>query len=162
MKKKIVVLLCLLTINLVGCNSSSKTGTVDNKTNSEMQSVDSKVKLYEGTYFDDSRFGENTLKEYCEIKVSNIIKNSFDFTIYNVKVSENGIEDRKVIYTTKTAQFTDDGMKAVFNGDNESLKFSFPNNHEAAPIVTDIEVSGLSTLEGKTYVNNAIPGHEFG
>ena len=124
--------------------------------------VNSKVKLYDGIYFDDKRYGENILKNYCEVVISNITNTSFDFTVYEVNELDGKKENKKVIFLTNTAVFTGDGMKATFYGKNYTLNFAFPNNHNAYPAVTDMEISGFQPLEGKTYVNNGIPGHEFG
>ena len=124
--------------------------------------VNSKVKLYDGIYFDDKRYGENILKNYCEVVISNITNTSFDFTVYEVNELDGKKENKKVIFLTNTAVFTGDGMKATFYGKNYILNFTFPNNHNAYPAVTDMEISGFQPLEGKTYVNNGIPGHEFG
>lgn len=127
----------------------------------EIAKASSKVKLYEGTYFDDKCFGENQLKNYCEVEISNIANTSFDFTVYEVKVAD-GKKDKKVIFNKNTAFFIEDGMKATFKGKEYSLNFTFPNNHKAFPAVTDMKISGFKQLEGNTYVNNKIPGHEFG
>lgn len=132
-----------------------------NNISQKITPVTSKVKLYTGTYFDDKRFGENTLKNYCEVVISNVTSTSFDFTIYEVNELDYK-KNKNVIFLTNTAIFTGDGMRANFYGNNYTLNFTFPNNHHASPIVTDIEISGFKPLEGNTYVNNGIPGHEFG
>lgn len=121
--------------------------------------VSGKVKLYEGTYFDDRRFGDNILKNSCEIVISNVTDTSFDFTVYQSN-TETG--EKKVIFLKNTAVFIGAGTKAVFYGKNYTLNFTFPNNHGAYPVATDMQISGFEPLEGKTYVNNGIPGHEFG
>lgn len=185
MKKISVILICLSVIFiLVGCsnkNESKSTSTAagqssvdekkekdneqavkdENKTPQNEDKVIGKVKLFDGIYFDDRRFGDNILKNYCEIEISNITDTSFDFTVYEVNGPE-GEKNRKVIFLTNTAVFIDDGMKAAFYGKKYTLDFTFPNKHNAEPIVTDIEISGFEPLEGRTYVNNGIPGHEFG
>lgn len=133
----------------------------ENNASQNKDKVIGKVKLYEGIYFDDRRFGDSILKNYCEVEISNITETSFDFTVYQVNMSD-GEKSKKVIFLTNTAVFTDDGMKAAFYGKKYTIDFTFPNKHNAEPIVTDIEISGFEPLEGKTYVNNGIPGHEFG
>lgn len=133
-----------------------------NNDSQKITKVNSKVKLYDGTYFDDKRFGENALKNYCEVVISNITNTSFDFTVYEVYDLNGEKENKKVIFLKNTAIFTGDGMKATFYGNDYTLNFTFPNNHHAYPAVTDMEISGFKPLEGKTYVNNGIPGHEFG
>ncbi|WP_160690630.1 hypothetical protein [Clostridium sp. C2-6-12] len=128
----------------------------------KVSKVYSKIKLYEGTYFDDRRFGEEGLKNYCEVEISNVTNTSFDFTIYEVNESERGKENKKVIFLKNTAVFIGDGTKAAFYGKEYTLNFEFPNKHNAYIVATDVEISGFKPLEGKTYVNNKIPGHEFG
>ncbi|WP_411682110.1 hypothetical protein [Clostridium thailandense] len=143
--------------------TSSSEQAVKDKDNTSKNStkVNSKVKLYNGTYFDDRRFGDNVLENYCEVVISNVTNNSFDFTVYEVDVQAGKKENRKVIFLKNTAVFTGDGTKAAFYGKDYTLNFTFPNNHNAYPVVTDIKVSGFKPLEGHTYVNNGIPGHEF-
>lgn len=136
--------------------------SVKNNDSQKITKVNSKVKLYEGTYFDNRRFGDNVLKNYCEVVISNISNTSFDFTVYEINELDGKKENKKVIFLTNTAVFTGDGRSATFYGKNYTLNFTFPNNHNAYPIVTDMEISGFEPLEGKTYVNNGIPGHEFG
>lgn len=130
-----------------------------NSTPSQTAKAIGKVKLYEGTYFDDRRFGDNVLESYCEIAISNITDTSFDFTIYQL---DSKTKEKKVIFLKNTALFIGDGTTAAFYGKSYTLNFTFPNNHGAYPIVTDMKISGFEPLEGKTYVNNGIPGHEFG
>lgn len=133
----------------------------NSKNNSlETTKVKSKVKLYEGTYFDDRRFGDHMLKTFCEVVISNVTDTSFDFTVYEVVNAEKG--EKKVIFLKNTAVFIGDGTKAAFYGKSYTLNFTFPNNHSAYPVITDMNISGFEPLEGKTYVNNGIPGHEFG
>lgn len=188
MKKISLLLICLSVIFIfVGCSgnkseskAASTTATAgqssvdekkekdreqavkdENKAPQDKDKVVGKVKLSDGIYFDGRRFGDNVLKSYCEVEISNITDTSFDFTVYEVNVPE-GEKNKKVIFLTNTAVFTDDGMKAAFYGKKYTLDFTFPNKHNAEPIVTDIEISGFEPLEGRTYVNNGIPGHEFG
>lgn len=144
--------------------SSSKQVVKDNNNASQkITKVNSKVKLYAGTYFDDGVYGEKGKKDYCEVDISNITNTSFDFTVYQVKVNaSNGKKDRKVIFLKNTAIFIGDGTKAAFYGKSYTLNFTFPNNHNAYPIVTDMKISGFKPLEGNDYVDNKIPGHEFG
>lgn len=138
----------------------NNTSPEKDKDNASVQTakVSGKVKLYEGIYFDDRRFGDNILESSCEVVISNIKDTSFDFTIYQVNAKT---KNKKVIFLTNTAIFIGDGTKAAFYGKNYTLNFTFPNNHRAYPVVTDMMISGFAPLEGKTYVNNGIPGHEF-
>lgn len=132
------------------------------KVSQKIAKVNSKVKLYEGTYFDDKRFGENIIKNYCEVVISNVTNTSFDFTVYEVNDLDGKKEKKKVIFLKNTAVFTEDGVTAAFYGNSYTLNFTFPNKHQAYPVVTDMEISGFELLKGKTYVNNGILGHEFG
>jgi hypothetical protein len=110
------------------------------------------LKLYEGTYWDERGLDDNILnfKNYCEVVISNVTNTSFDFTVYEV---DRQTENRKVIFLTNTAVFTADGKSAAFYGKNYTLNFTFPS-------ITEIKVSGFKPLEGKTYLNNKIQGHE--
>ncbi|MBM7871413.1 hypothetical protein JOC70_002913 [Clostridium pascui] len=138
--------------------SNTSAQTTKNNTSSQTAKISGKVKLYEGIYFDDRGFGDNVLESFCEVVISNVKDNSFDFTIYQVDAKT---ENKKVIFLTNTAVFIGDGTKAAFYGKNYTLNFTFPNNHRAYPVVTDMQISGFEPLNGKTYVNNGIPGHEF-
>lgn len=143
--------------------SQNEQAVEDKNINSQrVNEVYGKVKLYEGTYFDDRRFGEDGVKNYCEVEISNVTSISFDFTIYEVNESEGKEESKKVIFLRNTAVFIEDGTKAAFYGDKYTLNFSFPNKHNSYIVATDMEISGFKPLEGKTYLNNKIPGHEFG
>lgn len=143
--------------------SQNEQAVKDKNINSQkVNEIYGKVKLYEGVYFDDRRFGEDGVKNYCEVEISNITNTSFDFTIYEVNESEGKKENKKVIFLKNTAVFIGDGTKAAFYGKEYTLNFAFPNKHNAYIVVTDMEISGFKPLEGKTYVNNKIPGHEFG
>lgn len=154
--------------NNTSSTQSTKIGTNEsvekdkNNASKKITTVDSKVKLYNGTYFDNKCFGEHILKNYCEVVISNVTNTSFDFTIYEVNVSDGNKKNKNVIFLKNTAVFTGDGSKATFYGKNYTLNFTFPNYHHAYPVVTDMEISGFKPLEGNTYVNNGIPGHEFG
>jgi hypothetical protein len=179
MKKISVILICLSIIFVfAGCrnaeneieptptaaadpNQDEQDAADENNGSQDENEVVGKAQLYEGIYFDDRRFGENNLMNYCEVEISNITDTSFDFTVYEVSEPE-GEEKKEVIFLTNTAVFIDDGSSAAYYGDEYTLKFTFPNNHNAEPVVTDMEISGFEPLEGNTYVNNGIPGHEFG
>lgn len=126
----------------------------------DTQGVPAAVILYEGTYFAEEVYrtsADGSGGSYCEIDISNITDTSFDFTVYEV----DGLE-RNMIFKTHTAVFQGDGTTAVYNGKEYTLNFSFPDYHTSLPDVTDIVVTGFAPLEGETYMNNNVPGHEFG
>ena len=56
----------------------------------------------------------------------------------------------------------EDGTKAVSEKDGTNLVFTFPDSWNALPKVVEMQVSGLDVLEGNSYVNNNVPGYEFG
>ncbi len=122
-----------------------------------------KTQLYEGIYFDNRLFGDSDREDYpsstYEIVVSNINDAGFDFAVYETTV---GTGDSTLIFSKYTAVFSGDGTEATFSGDEYNLTFVFPDYHGAYPVVTDIEISGFTPFEGRTYVNNSIPGYEFG
>ncbi len=124
--------------------------------------VKAKVKMYEGKYFDEVlyRYADPEIEwaPYCEFHISNITDTSFDFEIYEV----GELQKRTLIFKKHTAVFTGDGMQAVYNGDEYTLTFSFPDERHAYPDVVDMKVSGFGPVEGNTYVNNMVPGREFG
>lgn len=121
--------------------------------------VSASVQLFEGGYYDNSIQGDDTVEKYYEVGITNITATSFDFTIYEVDAQSGGSE---VVFLTNSALFTGDGTTAAYEGDDYTLSFSFPDNHGTYPIVTDMIISGFEPLEGKTLVNNGIPGCEFG
>ena len=189
-KSLVLILFLSLIFLLVGCNSDKKANTSIEATNEQknvhekketdlnnanprqsneispneqavkdknnisqtITKVNSEVKLHEGTYLDEIYLGHNIakLKNYCEVEISNVTNISFDFTVYEVDMET---ENKKVIFLRNTAVFTGDGMTATFYGNNYTLNFTFPN-------ITDVKISGFKPLEGKTYLNNKIPGHE--
>ena len=110
-------------------------------------------KLYEATYWDERCFGGDTIlgvKNYCAVEISNVTDTSFDFTVYEINREKN---TKKVILPKNTAIFEKEGNEAVFNGNDYTLKFTFP-------YITHIRISGFKPLEGRDYMNNRIPGHE--
>lgn len=152
------------TSNSTASDSADIQSEQNTETDSTQQTgVQAKYQVYAGTYFDQVIYSyaaednDAEVAPYCEIEVSNVTSTSFDFTIYTVDGT-----NRSVKFKTNTAVFTGDGTQAEFNGKGYHLVFTFPNDHEALPDVTDMQVSGLSGLDGNTYVNNTVPGHEFG
>ena len=117
--------------------------------------------MYAGTYFDEVlyTFADDDVegKPYCEINVSNVTATSFDFTIYDVDGA-----NRSLKFKTHTAVFTGDGTQAEYNGKGYHLVFTSPDDRGALPDVVCMQVSGLKDMGGCMYVNNDVPGHEFG
>ena len=74
----------------------------------------------------------------------------------------DGEPQRNLIFKTHTAVFNGDGTTAVYNGQEYTLNFTFPNDRHSLPDVTEIQVTGFAPLEGETYLYNQVPGHEFG
>ena len=89
--------------------------------------------------------------------MSNITDQSFDFTVYQMTDG-----NKKEVLDTRTATFVEDGTKAVSEKDGTNLVFTFPDSWNALPKVVEMQVSGLDVLEGNSYVNNNVPGSEFG
>ena len=123
-----------------------------------MEAVQAKVNVYEGEYRYEYVMTGLVVPEYYKVKVSNVTDTSFDFTIYYVNETEGSEE---VVFRTHTAVFVGDGMEAVYDGVDYYLTFTFPDYHEAYPDATDMEISGYGPVEGMTFSNNIIPGHEF-
>ena len=59
-----------------------------------------------------------------------------------------------------TARIQDNGKAAVYEGEEFTLTFHFESAPEVFPKYFTVE--GWDKLEGKTYMNNNIPGHESG
>lgn len=127
--------------------------------------IKANVQLYEGTYFDEGVYkyvdipaAESPFVS-CEIMISNITDTSFDFAISETVMATN---KSTIIFPTSTAFFTGDGTEATFNGKDQTLHFEFPKDQDLYPIIRDMKVTGFPKLEGNTYINNSIPGHEAG
>lgn len=123
--------------------------------------------LYEGSYFDDCVYAyysapsseEEDELIYCAFLISNVTATSFDFSVSEVALST---DTHTPLLPTQTAHFVGDGTHAVCEGEGGTLTFSFVDAHGAHPHVLDLQVTGLPVFEGHNYVNNAVPGHEFG
>jgi hypothetical protein len=127
--------------------------------------IKAKVQLYEGNYFDEGvyKYVDTPATEspfvYCEIIISNITDTSFDFAISETVMATN---ESTVIFPTSTAFFEGDGTEAAFYGKDQTIHFEFPKDQDLYPIIRDMKVTGFPKLEGNTYINNSIPGHEAG
>ena len=123
--------------------------------------VNAQYQVYAGTYYDMNIYeataegGESD--SYCQIEVSNITDQTFDFAVYQLTDG-----NKQMILDTRTATFVEDGTKAVSEKDGTNLVFTFPDNWNALPKVVEMQVSGMDVLEGNSYVNNNVPGYEFG
>ena len=146
---------------------TSETVSSTSETTQETTSahVKSTVQLYEGTYFDEGVYKYVDLPEtespfvYCQIEISRITDTSFDFTISEIVMSTG---ESTVIFPASTAFFTGDGSEATYEGKDQTLHFKFPHDQDLYPIIRDMKITGLPKLEGNTYINNNIPGHEAG
>ena len=85
-----------------------------------------------------------------------------DKLVYLMSDAGSYIQDKQMILDTRTATFVEDGTKAVSEKDGTNLVFTFPDNWNALPKVVEMQVSGMDVLEGNSYVNNNVPGYEFG
>ncbi|MDW2797999.1 hypothetical protein RZO55_10470 [Clostridium boliviensis] len=191
MKIRTVVCICLSAgLLLSGCAKGTERmiqkteSTVDNTTNETLppasesvvptsesteetgtSHVKSTVQLFEGTYFDEGVYKYVDLPEtespfvYCNIEISHITDTSFDFTISETVMATG---ESTVIFPASTAFFTGDGGEAIYEGKDQTLHFEFPHDQDLYPIIRDMKVTGLPKLEGNTYINNNIPGHEAG
>lgn len=132
-----------------------------NDTAQDVTPVNAQYQVYAGTYYDMNIYeataegGESD--SYCQIEVSNITDQTFDFAVYQLTDG-----NKQMILDTRTATFVEDGTKAVSEKDGTNLVFTFPDNWNALPKVVEMQVSGLDVLEGNSYVNNNVPGYEFG
>ena len=132
-----------------------------NDTAQDVTPVNAQYQVYAGTYYDMNIYeataegGESD--SYCQIEVSNITDQTFDFAVYQLTDG-----NKQMILDTRTATFVEDGTKAVSEKDGTNLVFTFPDNWNALPKVVEMQVSGMDVLEGNSYVNNNGPGYEFG
>ena len=150
------------TNNNTASSAGKDTQTVSESTeDTQPTGVQTKYKMYDGVYFDEVIYtwsmDDSQVRPYCEINVSNATDTSFDFTIYDV----DG-QNRSQKFKTHTAVFTGDGTQAEYNGNGYHLVFTFPDDRGALPDVVCMQVSGLKDMGGCMYVNNTVPGHEFG
>lgn len=120
--------------------------------------VKAAVQLYEGDYRESAVFWDGVLEEYYTLSISEVTDTSFEFTIWKVNGATG---DAQTVFMPNTAYFENGGKTAAFYGQEYTLKFYFPDDHNALPAVTDIVVTGFAPVEGKTMVNNGVPGHEF-
>lgn len=132
-----------------------------NDTAQDVTPVNAQYQVYAGTYYDMNIYeataegGESD--SYCQIEVSNITDQTFDFAVYQLTDG-----NKQMILDTRTATFVEDGTKAVSEKDGTNLVFTFPDNWNALPKVVEMQVSGMDVLEENSYVNNNVPGYEFG
>ena len=123
--------------------------------------VNAQYQVYAGTYYDMNIYeataegGESD--SYCQIEVSNITDQTFDFAVYQLTDG-----NKQMILDTRTDTFVEDGTNSVSEKDGTNLVFTFPDNWNALPKVVEMQVSGMDVLEGNSYVNNNVPGYEFG
>lgn len=134
-------------------------------TESTSSQIKAKIQLFEGNYFDERVYSYVDVPDssspliYCEIKVSNITETSFDFSIDQKTVSTGKSIN---IFPESTAVFTGDGTEASCQAGGQTINFLFPADQDLYPLIRNINVNGLDELEGNTYINNSIPGHEAG
>ena len=136
------------------------------KADSDDTIVDAVVKVYAGFYIDETGLYGDSLEgktlTYYSVRTSNVTKNSFDFQIIAVPVENGSIQDNlKKVFRAGTANFIEDGKKAVYHNDTENLYFLFGDD-QIEPTLGKIEIKGVKELEEKVYINNSIPGHEAG
>ncbi|ABX42120.1 hypothetical protein [Lachnoclostridium phytofermentans] len=122
------------------------------------------VKVYEGLYFDERYYSQVGIPDYEStfiyhaIYTSNITDTSFDFKIVEIEYST---KNEKEIIPINTAYFIEDGKRAVYYGDNQTLYFIFDDD-QIDPTIGCMTISGYDLLEDTKYINNQIPGHEAG
>lgn len=143
--------------------SDSDTGETD-ENEETIEPVKAKVNVYEGEYNQSNLYSgaPGTANEGYIVKVTNVTDTSFDFTIYLYTFDpDTSIQNEDLVFKTHTAVFIDDGTKAIYDGIDYDLTFTFPDYHSAYPEATDMEISGYAPVEGETFMNNQIPGHGF-
>lgn len=127
--------------------------------------VQAKINVYEGEYMQEQlRSGDPDIgtKGYI-VKTSNITAISFDFAIYYYQYHfDTSQETEDLVFRKHTAVFAGDGTAAVYDGKDYDLTFSFPDKSNTYPDAVYMQISGYGPVEGLTFSNSNIPGHEFG
>lgn len=130
----------------------------------ENMGVKAQIQVYEGSYFDESVYQYITDPDkdassftYCIISISNVTDTSFEFEVNEITYTTEASE---VVVPKSIAVFIDDGTKAAYYGEDQTIYFEFPDREEDFP--KHIKVTGFEKLEGNSYMNNSIPGHESG
>lgn len=120
--------------------------------------------IYEGCYFDGGVYQywtEMSISEspmiYCEIWISNVTETTFQFLIKEVVMAT---DERTIVLPLSTAKIVNNGWSAIYEGEEFTLSFEFPDSPDKFP--KEITVDGWEKLEGNTYMNKEIPGHESG
>ena len=120
--------------------------------------------IYEGCYFDEGVYQYWTSMPitespmiYCEIWISNVTETTFDFLIKEVVMAT---DERTIVLPLSTAKIVNNGWGAIYEGEEFTLSFEFPDAPDVFPKY--ITVDGWEKLEGNTYMNKEIPGHESG
>ena len=130
-----------------------------------VEAVQAKVNVYGGEYMQEQlRSGDPDVgsKGYI-VKTSNITATSFDFSIYYFEYHfDTNQETEDLVFRNHTAVFTEDGTKAVYDGKDYDLTFTFPDKSNTLPDAVYMQISGYAPVEGLTFSNSDIPGHKFG
>lgn len=162
---KVIIIICLMSCFLLGGCTDGDTGLKE-EASGEEETVDVKteeIKIYEGRYFDEGyyRYVDIPPTEspliYCEVFISNVTDSSFDFVIYETVMAT---DESNVLVPESTAVLEEGEPKAYYHGKDFNLSFEFPDAPEVFP--KHLVVGGLERMEGKSYINNSIPGHESG
>lgn len=129
-----------------------------------VEAVQAKVNVYGGEYMQEQlRSGDPDVgsKGYI-VKTSNITATSFDFSIYYFEYHfDTNQETEDLVFRNHTAVFTEDGTKAVYDGKDYDLTFTFPDKSNTLPDAVYMQISGYAPVEGLTFSNSDIPGHKF-
>ena len=126
--------------------------------NQQINGVPAQINVYEGEYKYELAHTGLDITEYYTVIVENVTDDSFDFTIY---YADDLADTRDVVFRTHTAIFEGDGTYARYHGTEYNLEFTFPNDRNTLPDAVDMQISGYEPVEGLTFCNHAIPGHEF-
>ena len=175
-----IILTIMVILSLVGCTKkkveqNNQTDVLYAEALEEMENEEiieveqseeeySAKTIYEGCYFDEGVYQYWTsmpLSEspmiYCEIWISNVTETTFDFLIKEVVMAT---DERTIILPLSTAKIVNNGWSAIYEGEEFTLSFEFPDAPDTFP--KHITVDGWEKLEGNTYMNKEIPGHESG
>ncbi len=124
------------------------------------------LQLSEGIYADDTS-RQWVLQDpdytgsyiYNELIISNVTDRTFDFEVVCRNYETN---ESEMIIPWGTAYINEDGISAVYEGEDYTLTFDFTNRGNPLPVVVLIEIWGVAELEGISFSNYDVPGYDAG
>lgn len=148
-------------------NNTTKDNNIQSDTNNSTENdniqfdTNVTVNLYEGDYNDSELY---LYREdmygffYYQVVISDVTDSTFDFHINYVDFVTQSKEE---VCAKNTANFIENGNKAISYVNGSELYFEFPNGRNSLPDVVQISIKGLDIIDGIIFENNGISGKEF-